>query len=255
MVRFVNESLGLQIIHVTGSVCTRSQSCRRHVCRLLVVFTFDDSRAVLVQRFSSRSWSPLLIFARCWTSSMYLEVVTYEGSRVELTPEVVRTCRYYLYIVWFSLSRWLIVFCLSWCLTASFVTVLFCDYLWAVCCGHVPVHVQVHVQCACSCAGAVTSPVQCTFRCLSMSVHVSILLRACACAGAGAWASACACAGAGVRLLQHSLRCLSAIIHVSPALFSPHRFFESYLLWVYGFFVCYFFLSCYFFYFFFNFFF
>ena len=28
---------------------------------------------------------------------MYLEVVTYEDSCVELTPEVVRTCRYYFY--------------------------------------------------------------------------------------------------------------------------------------------------------------
>ena len=28
---------------------------------------------------------------------MYLEVVTYGDSRVELTPEVVRTCRYYVH--------------------------------------------------------------------------------------------------------------------------------------------------------------
>ena len=28
---------------------------------------------------------------------MYLEVVMYKDSRVELTPEVVRTCGYYLY--------------------------------------------------------------------------------------------------------------------------------------------------------------
>ena len=93
----MKESLGLQIINVTGSVETWSQS-------LLVVGTFDGSRVDLVRRFSSRSRSRLTILVsisilfvescQVLYTLMYLEVVTYEDSRVELTPEVVR---YYLY--------------------------------------------------------------------------------------------------------------------------------------------------------------
>ena len=183
---------------------------------------------------------------------MYLEVVTYEDSRVELTPEVVRTCRYYVYTyevscveltpevvrtcryylctVWFSLSWRHTAFCLSWFLTTSFVTVfMLCAVGMCKC------------MCRCMCSVRVTVPGQVQLLVqyiahlgfLSTIVHMGSLLWACAYAGAGAWASACACAGAGVCLLQRSLRCLSAIIHVCTAFFSPHRFFESYKFMVF----------------------
>ena len=51
-------------------------------------------------RCKCKSWSQsyLSILALCWSRSMCLEVVTYCESRVGLTPEVVRTCRYYVYM-------------------------------------------------------------------------------------------------------------------------------------------------------------
>ena len=76
-------------------------------------------------------------------------VQTYEDSHVELTPEVVRTCRYYVYIFVFFLIM-AVYFLLPFMMSFH----EFCDRIYAVCCGYVQVHVQVNVQCACVCAFA-----------------------------------------------------------------------------------------------------
>ena len=55
----------------------------------LEVISFDDSCLDLVRQFLPGAG---LVF-------LFLEVVTFKVSRVELTPEAVRTCRYYVYIV------------------------------------------------------------------------------------------------------------------------------------------------------------
>ena len=71
--------------------CTRSGGSRADlVCRLsiLILISFVDSRS------PSRTSS----LARCWSRSLYLEVATHRESIVEIAPEVVRTCRYYVHM-------------------------------------------------------------------------------------------------------------------------------------------------------------
>ena len=114
--------------------------------------TYDESQGDLVRQNSSRS--SLLILARCWSRLSFLEVVTLKVSRVELTPEAVRACRYYMYsfMCGCSLSWRHLAFCLSLYFSTS------------ICDSALPWVRAFSVLCAyagaCSGAGAGASPVE-----------------------------------------------------------------------------------------------